>query len=207
MRRDKALLELDGHPLIDIALGKIRALGMVPRICGSRPDLAKYAAFIPDNYADSGPLGGIEAALAVSESEGNLFVPTDLPHLPAEFLTWIASRAEATGAVATIPVFGGRPQPLCGVYSRQLLPVLRLSLASGDYKVMTAITTAAAKLQEPIDAFCVESTAAAITLHSWPAEPPIQEWFRNVNTPEEYEFLRTAVGHQASGANRRYPIS
>jgi len=207
MGSDKALLELDGHPLIDIALGKVRALGMQPQICGSRPDLTKYAPAIPDNFPDRGPLGGIEAALTVSESEGNLFVPTDLPLLPVEFLAWIASRAEATGAVATIPIFGGRYQPLCGAYSRRLLAGLRFSLASGDFKVMTAITTAAAALQEPIDAFCVESVAAALMPRSWPAELPMQEWFRNLNSPEDYVFLRTMAGHDAAGANRRDPIS
>jgi molybdenum cofactor guanylyltransferase len=66
MGRDKALLELEGHPLIDHALAKLRALGFSPRIAGSRPDLASFAPFVPDNYPQQGPLGGIEAALAAT---------------------------------------------------------------------------------------------------------------------------------------------
>ena len=209
MGRDKALLEVAGRPLIVLAIEKLQAPGFVPRICGSRPDLARFAETIPDNFAGCGPLGGVEAALSVSDSDQNLFLPVDVPELPVAFLRWMARRAETSGAVATIPRFGGRPQPLCAVYSRRLLPGLRAALTAGDFKIMAAIPAAAAAAGEGIDTFDVEAVAAALIPDSWPASPPLARWFRNVNTPEDYEQLRAeqGVAGGASGANARHPIS
>ena len=191
MGRDKALLDFGGRPLIEHALALLRSLNFEPRICGSRPDLARFAPVVPDNHPGCGPLAGVEAALSISGSGLSLFLPVDLPLLPAGFLRWMVERATTTDAVATIPLFGGRPQPLCAVYSRRLLPGVHAALAAGQYKMMTAISSSAKSLGEPIDAFHVESVAAALIPETWPADPPLQDWFRNVNSPADYEQLRS----------------
>jgi molybdenum cofactor guanylyltransferase len=202
MGRDKAQLEIGGRSLIAVALDKLRALNFDPRIAGSRPDLASFAPVVPDNFPRCGPLAGIEAALGASDAELHLFIPVDLPALPIAFLTWMAQRAEATGAAATLPLLAGLPQPLCAVYSRRLLPGLRGSLTAGRYKVMTAIEAAAGAA---VDAFEVEMLTAALIPEIWPSTPPVQEWFRNLNTPEDYELLRAT--HFTAGAKPHNPIS
>ncbi len=189
MGRDKALLEVEGETLVERALGLLHGLGLEPRICGSRPDLARFADVVPDNFPLSGPLGGIEAALAVSNAELNLFVPVDLPGLPADFLRWLMARAETSQAVATIPTYGGRLQPLCAVYSRRLISGLRSALGGGRFKVMAAIEESAATLGEAVDAFDVECIAPVAA--DWPGDLPLLGWFRNVNTPGDYEALAT----------------
>lgn len=215
MGRDKALLMLDGGTLIEHMLNKLRTVGLTPRICGSRPDLARFAEVVPDNFVQSGPLAGIEAALAVSDSDLNLFVPVDLPGIPPEFLVWLMARAETSHAVATIPRFSDRLQPLCAVYSRRLPEGLQQSLGAGHRKVMDGIRASATALGESIDAFdmeCVAATAPA----EWPLRPPLAEWFRNINTPADYGVLnRTSSPRRANtgcagdpaGAKRRDPIS
>jgi molybdopterin-guanine dinucleotide biosynthesis protein A len=200
MGRDKALLMLNGRTLIEHMLDKLRVVGLRPRICGSRPELARFAEVVPDNFVQSGPLAGIEAALAVSDSDLNLFVPVDLPGIPPEFLVWLMARAETSHAVATIPRYGDRFHPLCAVYSRRLLVGLQQSLGAGHRKVMDGIRASATALGEPVDAFDVECVAAAAPAE-WPLRPPLAEWFRNMNTPAEYEAL------DPSGAKRRDPIS
>ena len=176
MGRDKALLELAGKPLIAHALDKLRAIGHAPRVVGSRPDLATFAPVIPDAYPQAGPLGGIASALAVTDSEQNLFLAVDLPAMPTSFLLWLAQRAEMTNAPATVPRLQGLPQPLCAVYGRTLLPQLRAALADGDAKVMRALERAGT-----IDSFDMESVAAA---ESWPSP---HDWFANLNTPAEFQ--------------------
>ena len=207
MGRDKATLVVAGQPLIVHALEKLRALDFAPRICGSRPDLAEYAEVVPDNSPGCGPLAGIEAALSVSDSDLNLFLPVDLPSLPIEFLRWIVARAAASSSVATIPQVAGRPEPLCAVYSRRLLPGLRESLARGDFKIMAAIPLAAAALGSAIDEFPVESLAAAMVSPSGSLTLTPGDWFRNVNTPDDYDQVRRSLETNASGANERHPIS
>lgn len=200
MGRDKALLELGGRTLIERSVERLRSLGMEPRICGSGPEFARFAPLIPDNFPGCGPLAGIEAALAASDATLNLFLAVDLPLLPAEFLSWMLQRAENSGAAATVPVFAGRLQPLCAVYSRRMAGILRQWLMRGDYKVMRAIEAAA----DHIDAFQVESVAAALAEGVWPFHPPLRDWFRNLNSPQDYESLRTGT---EPGAIRRHPIS
>lgn len=184
MGRDKALLELDGRPLIEHALAKLRALGCSTQIIGSRPDLARFAPVIADNFFQMGPLGGIEAALAVTDAEQNLFLAVDLPWLPADFLRWIINRAGHTDALATIPRLQGLPQPLSAIYGRAMLPYLKSALAEGDAKVMRAVERAATATGLRVDTFDVESVAAA---QSWSQPIPVHFWFHNLNTPRDIE--------------------
>ena len=190
MGRDKALLELEGRPLIEIALEKLRALELTPRIVGSRPDLAAFAPVIPDLHPQSGPLGGIEAALVAGDTEQNLFLPVDLPWLPVSFLRWMMDRVELTNALATIPRLQARPQPLCAIYRKDFLPHARVALAAGDAKVMRAVERASNATGLQIDSFDVESVVAA---QSWKQARPLHKWFENINTPAEFE--KVALEH------------
>ena len=107
----------------------------------TRPDLSSYAPVVPDLHPGCGPLSGIEAALAATTRPLNLFLPVDLPLLPARFLSWMLRRAEITGALVTVPRANGRPQPLCAVYHRDLLAGVTASLAAGNYKVCLLYTS------------------------------------------------------------------
>ena len=190
MGRDKALLELDGHPLIEHALAKFRVLGFSPSIVGSRPDLARFAPVISDNFSHVGPLGGIEAALAASDADQNLFLAVDLPWLPVDFLRWMVERAGYTDALATIPRLQGLPQPLCAVYSRAMLLYVKAALAEGNAKVIRAVERTSTATGLRVDAFEVESVAAA---QSWSQPIPVHLWFQNLNTPAD---LKTAALEQ-----------
>jgi molybdopterin-guanine dinucleotide biosynthesis protein A len=182
MGQDKALLHFEGRPLVEHAVNLLREAGLVAHVVGSRPDLATYAPVVTDLHPDCGPLGGMEAALASSTSEWNAVVPVDVPLLPAVFLRYLLERAEVTGALATIPTFGGRAHPLCAVYHRNLLPAITRALAAGDYKVMRAIENSAG-----MDLFSVEAVAA--TRDDWPLKPLLHLWFQNLNTPEDLALV------------------
>lgn len=201
MGRDKALLELDGRPLVALAVEKLRALGLDAKICGARPavaaELAQFAEVIPDNFAQSGPVAGIEAGLVAGGSPLSLFLAVDMPLVPVKFLRWLMERAETSTAVATIPVAGGREQPLCAVYSRRLLEGLRASIAAGHLKMMTAVAEAATTLSERVDLFQVESVAAGLAAGVWPVDPLLRDWFLNANTPEEWALVVGQAGNQA----------
>jgi len=190
MGNDKAVLQLRGQPFIEHALDKLRTLGFSPRIAGNRPDLAAYAPVISDNYPGSGPLAGIEAALGVSNDDLNLFLPIDLPLLPTEFLRWMTARAFQSGALATIPRSQARPQPLCAVYHRALLPSARALLSAGTPKVMRSVELAASETGLKIDLFDIETVVASLMpSEDWPAAPSVRCWFQNVNTPGDLRMV------------------
>jgi molybdenum cofactor guanylyltransferase len=193
MGRDKALLGFRGQPLIEYAVAKLRSLGFSPRIAGSRSDLGKYAPVIVDNYPGLGPLAGIEAALIGSDTDLNLFLPVDLPLLPGEFIVWMIARADRTCALATIPHLQGRPQPLCAVYHRGLMPFARSALDAKDGKVMRAVEKAVQATKSKLDIFDIEAVSASIKFSpdrpgEWPMTPAVHLWFQNLNTPADLEI-------------------
>jgi molybdenum cofactor guanylyltransferase len=195
MGRDKALLRVSGGALIELALDKLRrslpAGNSTLRIAGSRPDLASYAPVLSDLHAGCGPLSGIEAGLAATEQELNLFLPVDLPLLPPEFLGWMLSRAATTEALATMPRIQGLPQPLCAVYRRDLLPWVSRSLDNGVYKVIWAVCSVQQEdgAMGEVDAFDVELLFAAYPEFHALSPVPWRYWFQNCNRPEDLTVL------------------
>ena len=144
MGQDKALLQVAGRSLSRLPWISFAASMWPHRASPQRaPDLSSHAPVIPDLHPGCGPLSGIEAALAATTRPLNVFLPVDMPLLPARFLSWMLERAEITGALATIPRINGRPQPLCAVYHRDLLDHITASLLGGNYKVMPVVTAAA----------------------------------------------------------------
>jgi molybdopterin-guanine dinucleotide biosynthesis protein A len=184
MGRDKATLLYEGQPLIVRSVDRLTSLGLRVRIAGSRPDLAEYADVVEDRHPGCGPLSGLEAALAASDAELNVFTAVDLPHLPAMFLDWMIWRAEHTGALGTIPMLAGRPQPLCAVYHRMLHAGLARALRADDCKVMHAVERAA---KGAVDAFSMERVVAS--RWDWSANLPVQRWFENLNTPSDLKLV------------------
>jgi molybdopterin-guanine dinucleotide biosynthesis protein A len=195
MRQDKVLLSLAGRTLLEIALDKLRLLPLAggPRIVAVRSDLSSHAAVIADLQPGCGPLSGIEAALTASTQPLNVFLPVDLPLLPAHFLLWMLQRAETTGAAMTVPRINGWPQPLCAVYRRDLLGHISASLRAGDYKVMPVVMAAARGYSTPIDIFDVELVSSANSALRALSPLPPHRWFHNCNTPEDMAGIENAL--------------
>jgi molybdopterin-guanine dinucleotide biosynthesis protein A len=122
----------------------------------------------------------METALAKSEASLVLIVGVDLPLLETEFLAWMLRRASTTGAMATVPRAGGKPQPLCAVYRRELLDGVTGALEAGDYKMTVAVEHAARGGR--LDCFDVERVAAT---GAWRSTRATHWQFMNCNTPEE----------------------
>ncbi len=190
MGRDKALLPLGGRSLLEIALDKLRALPLPspPRVAGAR----SHAGAIADLHPGRGPLSGMEAALTASHQPLNVFLPLDMPLLPAKFLIWMLRRAQITGAMVTVPRINGRPQPLCAVYHQELLGSITASLLAGNYKVMSVVCSAAPRT-ESIDVFDVELVASADPEIFAFSPLPAYRWFHNCNTPEDMAGIEYAL--------------
>ncbi len=183
MGQDKVLLPWRGVTLLDLALGKLRAVCSTVRICSNRRDLRTDVTLLRDasvvidgvECGPIGPLGGLLAALEKSRTDWNLFLPVDVPLLPVEVLKKILLETEESQAWAVLPTVQGQPQPLCAAYHRALLPGLRQAAQAEKWKVTQALA-AAAPSEAIVQMECVEADA--------------ERWFLNLNTPRDWMSLR-----------------
>ncbi len=164
MGTNKAFLLFQGESLIERSLRKLHQVCSPVAIAGGVPALAAFGSVIEDRTSGNGPLGGIVAALEQTTAEWNLFIAVDMPLLPVRVLQQLIGGFDQSSLV-TLARAEGQVQPLCGIYARQALPVLRAELEKGNRRVRAA----------------AEATGA---LTYWQAQNPA--WFTNVNTPEEF---------------------
>ena len=134
MEKDKAFLELEGRTLLVRALELAGTVGEV-YISGDAGKFAAYGRVVEDVYRDRGPLGAIHAALMSVTSDLNLMLAVDLPFIEPNFLEYLITRAQHSGAVVTVPRAGGGWQPLCAVYQRSFALVAERSLQEGRNKI------------------------------------------------------------------------
>jgi len=173
MGRDKALLELGGVTLIERGMRKLALVCPEVTIVGEDRESGRFGRVIPDAMPGCGPLGGIVAALAQSTTRWNLFLAVDVPFVPVAALEGLLSAAAGDASVAVIAEANGQPQPLCALYSRDALPMLRSELEAGRWKVMAAI-----------------KAAGAVKFVHFEED----DWFRNLNTPAEFAEAERLAG-------------
>jgi molybdopterin-guanine dinucleotide biosynthesis protein A len=188
MGTDKALALFNGIPLVQNALQTLAAASLPAQIAGSRSSLAKFAEEIPDTFPESGPLGGIHAALAASHADLNLFLPVDLPLMPPPLLLCLLQRAQLTGAPVTVAKLNGRVEPFPVVLHRSTLAQVAQRLQSVETACHTAWQTIPPALNSLLDAVSVENLIQCGQC-SHPLGLPPFLWFQSANTPEELAWL------------------
>ena len=131
MGRNKALLEMEGRPLISIVAGRLRAVTDEVIICAD--DTGRYEAFadrcVPDVYRGIGPLGGLHAGLAAARHELVAVVGCDMPFLKPEVLSWFV--AAAAGFDLAILRHANGLEPLHAVYHKRCLPAIEAYVETG----------------------------------------------------------------------------
>jgi len=178
MGQDKALLELAGKPLVALAVETLRRVCGDVHILSSRSELAEFAPLVPDVHPGCGPLGGIETALLHSSCEWNLFLPVDMPFVPAFFLEDWVREVLATEARVALFTVDERPQPTLCLLHREVTPFAQNAMAQGEHKLWPVLEGAAREL----------AARSGIALDRVLLNRPAVEsaWFANLNTPEEF---------------------
>ena len=165
MGQDKALLTLGGEPLVKRGVRKLSKVCAEVAIAGGAENLMQFGRVIPDESSGCGPLAGIVAALEQSSFEWNLFLAVDAPFVPVSVLKALLFMAAGSPSVCVMARTQGVMQPLCAVYSREALAVLRQELVAGRWKITRAIEAAG-----PVKVVDFDDAS----------------WFANLNTPEEF---------------------
>jgi len=184
MGHDKALILLAGQPLIAHALSVLRDACLSPVIAGARSDLSRFAPVVPDPNPDLGPLAGICAALESSSARYAVFLPVDLPLVPASLIAYLVRHAQITSAAVTLPSICGVANTFPAVLNRSVLHTLRSEFAAGRRGCLAAFQAAAQALGQPISVLPVEFLAQPGHADH-PRGLPAALWFLNINTPAD----------------------
>jgi molybdopterin-guanine dinucleotide biosynthesis protein A len=207
MGQDKAMLLLDGRPLVEHAVVKLKRLCAKVSILANTRALESYARIVPDNVSGYGPLGGIEAALRDSEFAWNLILPVDMPFLPTQLLDdWIwtvlhpggwSKRKECRIAMLNV---NDQPYPTLLLVHRDVAPYFLYDLRHGHSRVRQSLESAAKAIAAERR---VKSEEVFVEMQ-WdevrsPKERNAEEiwknlprraagfnWFVNLNTPNEF---------------------
>jgi molybdopterin-guanine dinucleotide biosynthesis protein A len=142
MGQDKALIEIDGVPMLC-------CVWAIARQCSSRtyivtPWIERYRAiapealwieetYLPGEEPSQGPLVGLAQGLAHVTTDWVLLLACDLPCLQVEVLkAWIEVLPQVSeGAIACLPKHSKGWDPLCGFYRRSCLPQLNQYIERG----------------------------------------------------------------------------
>jgi molybdopterin-guanine dinucleotide biosynthesis protein A len=137
----------------------------------------------PDVYSEWGALGGLHGALNVCTRDWAYVVACDLPFVSARLITDLLNRREGYDAVVPIQP-DGRPQPLSSLYRKAtcLEPATEL-IEAGK--------------RRPLDLLDRVNTRW-ISFSDLAQLPDAQNFFLNINTPEDYyEATQKVTAHKS----------
>lgn len=136
MGTDKAFVPLLGKPMIEHVLESLDGLGSEQIIITNSIEQYRYLGLplFADIYEESGPLGGLHAALAHASHPHLLVVACDMPWLNRDLLAYMVSLRETADAI--VPRWTKFPEPLHAVYSKACLESVTACLESRNLKLI-----------------------------------------------------------------------
>jgi molybdopterin-guanine dinucleotide biosynthesis protein A len=185
--RDKSALVVGGRAIRDRQLAELSRIADELLIVGDgakgpwHHDGGAHVPVraIPDRVRGSGPLAGLEAALATAQHDVVVLVACDMPFVTAELAGHLVSLARTAEAV--VPRTRRGYHPLCAAYTRSCRPVVSRLLAEGRLAMSGVLE--AVRLRE----------VAGDELQAF-GDP--DHMLANVNTAADYERLVAAeLGH------------
>lgn len=189
MGENKALLRIDGRPLVAHVVAALRAVFLEVIISGDTGLFAGYAdRVVEDIFKGVGPLGGIHAGLVSARYEVVFVAACDLPFADGEVAAFIAGQME--GFDAAVPCVAGRLQPLFAAYRKSCLGPITRILERGERRVAGFFPAVRVRYLTEAD-------------FAW--RPGIERVFFNVNTPADLARLRSAEASWQRGAAREAP--
>lgn len=188
MGRDKALLEIGGRPMVEVAVRKLESFCAEVSIAGNRDDLGSFAAVVREERADAGPAAGIEAGLRVARQPWALFMPVDVPLISAELLRRWAEQVlrEPRVVVGHLYAFGDQPA-FCMIRSG-CAEAFTAALETGERRL-------ARLFDRLVQSGGVHRVYSVRELYGagYPGDEPHRKMFMNVNTPEDLAQVEGAM--------------
>ena len=133
--RNKALVTIDGIPLIERAINVMRSLFTHLILITNTPDEYTHLK-LPmheDLIKGLGPLGGIFTALMTIRNQAGFFVACDMPYLNRELIHYMVGvRYDFDAVVPRIPE---GTEALHALYGKRCLPPIKRLIDSSQYQI------------------------------------------------------------------------
>ncbi len=127
----KPFLIVDGRRMIDVIIDKLKPFFGEIMIVTNRKDNFlnfKDVRVVEDLVKDCGPLGGIYTGLKKMSKERGFFVACDMPFLHNGLIKRILDTARSSREDAILPCAEGKIEPLHSVYSKIVLPKIKIAI-------------------------------------------------------------------------------
>ncbi len=131
MGQDKLHLEVGGEPLVQRVTRALSRRCDEVILSGGGADLSLNVRRVRDDRPGEGPLAGMEAGLSAARFPLVFVVAGDMPFLSSGLVAHLLDALAQEELQAVVPLYGGRPHPLCAAYAREILPRLRSDLDGG----------------------------------------------------------------------------
>jgi len=178
MGDNKIVMDWRGHTFLETVL---EACSDLPEIILSVDEAGRYSDLpyprVVDELKGFGPLEGIYQILRKARTPYVLILAADMPLLTREFIRGFLSLAAGDADCAVLRL-NGKPQPMCSVYSRKILPIIEKARAEGIHKPGFLFPRVNTRYVE------METTGF----------DPMT--IANINTPEEYEEICMKYGRR-----------
>ena len=152
MGRDKGLVLYRGKRMVEHVVEACKKLTSDILISTNNPEYSFLGyRLIPDDYKNTGPIGGMLAALKASATEDNIFCPCDMPNLHPGILQKIITKSDGESVVVAVDPTG-KIYPVLGYYKKSVLPAIETQIKKGDFKLQHLLAAVNAKKVEVKDA-------------------------------------------------------
>jgi molybdenum cofactor guanylyltransferase len=173
MGEDKSLMKLNGKSLVEFSIDALKPL--CDKVVISSNNLIydfTGCEVWPDELPGQAPIIGIYSCLRRSDTEINIFLSCDMPLMSTLMVRYLL--VKSADSDITVPIHeNGQIEPLCGIYKKSSIDVLKEFIDKDNYRLNECIRAASYQFI-PVDS-------------QIPCNSP--NLFLNINTPSDFGYL------------------
>jgi len=176
---NKALLDIDGQPLIARIFDVVAELFREVIIVTNTPDIYQFLGcrMVPDVYPGCGSIAGIHSGLLACHTEKICVVPCDAPFVSPSLLEFLCDIDADYDAI--IPRSGHGMEPLQAVYRRTCVAAFEKAIATQTYALHKVLRDLHCRYLEPEEYRHISDAGLS---------------FCNLNHPSDYQALTPEGG-------------
>lgn len=175
----KSFIKINGSSIIERNLLLLKDIFNEVYINTNIPDVYFHLnlPLIGDVVPSRGPMSGIYSSLINASGDGVFVIACDMPFIKKDLIHFICKRHEEAllyrAVDATIPIYGGKPQPLIGIYCKTLITSLEGAIYNNMISLKRFLNDVRTNFIPETDIIRVDDGRS----------------FVNINTPEDYKRI------------------